>query len=479
MKGLLSYGAYVPRHRLSRSDIRAALGTGGGKGRRAVASYDEDTVSMGVEAARAALRRTSVRPERLYFATSTPPYLDKTNAAVLHAALELDRSALAVDLGGAPRSGLGAVLAAADASVPTLVVLSDVRTGLPGSSDEAEGGDAAAALLFGPGSPEGPVLAEVLASASTTAEFLERWRTPGASASRLWEERFTENVYAPLVEEAFTAALKAADRTTGELDHLIVCGLAGRAVKAFARGSGVRPDALAPDLTDVLGNPGTAQPGLLLAEALSRAQPGETIGLVQLADGATVLVFSVTEAINAGRPQPDVAAPAVVPGSTLPYNTFLTWRGMLDREPPRRPEPDAPAAPPSHRSAGYKLAFQASRCRACDTVSLPPARVCYSCSTVDQMDTLSMGGVLGTVATFTVDRLAFTPSPPMVAVVVDLDGGGRFRCELADTRPDEVAIGMRVEPTFRRLLTAGGVHNYFWKVRPVSASHPAADGRTG
>jgi len=53
----------------------------------------------------------------------------------------------------------------------------------------------------------------------------------------------------------------------------------------------------------------------------------------------------------------------------------------------------------------------------------------------------------------------------MVAVVVDLDGGGRFRCELADAGPDEVAIGMRVELTFRRLLTAGGVHNYFWKVR--------------
>jgi uncharacterized OB-fold protein len=78
-----------------------------------------------------------------------------------------------------------------------------------------------------------------------------------------------------------------------------------------------------------------------------------------------------------------------------------------------------------------------------------------------------MRDTIGTVATFAVDRLAFTPSPPMVAVVVDFDGGGRFRCELADAGPDDVRIGMRVELTFRRLLTAKGVHNYFWKARPV------------
>jgi hydroxymethylglutaryl-CoA synthase len=465
MNGLLSYGAYVPHHRLSRPDIRATLGAGAGRGSRSVASYDEDTVSMGVEAARIALAGVSTRPQRLYFATTAPPYLDKTNAAVLHTALELDRSALAVDLGGAPRSGLGALLAAADAVAPTLVVLSDIRTGLPGSPDEAEGGDAAAALLFGPGSADNPVLAEVLATASTTEEFLERWRTPGAATSRVWEERFAEAVYAPLVEEAFAAALKAAHRTPDDVDHLVVCGLAGRAVKAFARSSGVRPAAIAPDLTEVLGNPGTAQPGLLLADVLSRAEPGETIALVQLADGATVVVLTTTEAITSRRPQPSVASRVAAAGPSISYATFLTWRGMLDREPPRRPEPDAPAGPPSHRSGGYKLAFRAAVCRSCNTVNLPPARVCFSCSTVDQMDTRSMSEVPGTVATFTVDRLAYTPSPPMVAVVVDLDGGGRFRCELADAGPDEVSIGMRVELTFRRLLTAGGVHNYFWKVR--------------
>jgi uncharacterized OB-fold protein len=41
---------------------------------------------------------------------------------------------------------------------------------------------------------------------------------------------------------------------------------------------------------------------------------------------------------------------------------------------------------------------------------------------------------------------------------------------MADASPDEVAIGTPVEMTFRRLYTSGGVHNYFWKVRPVEGS---------
>src|SRR5205807_6287204 len=211
LAGIVAYGAYVPYHRLKRSEIAAVLGEGGGKGPRAVASYDEDATSMGVEAARVALRGGPAPnipvPERILFATANPPYLDKTNAAVVHAALDLPASALAVDAGGAVRSGVGALLAAADARVPALAVLSGVRTGLPGGRYGRDGGDAAAAFLFG-GDTDGPVLAELIAVAATTDEFLERWRTPGAAASRVWEERFGEHVYGPLADAAFADALK-------------------------------------------------------------------------------------------------------------------------------------------------------------------------------------------------------------------------------------------------------------------------------
>src|SRR5439155_47317 len=80
VRGLLAWGAYVTYARLDRKAIGAALGAAAGGGTRAVASYDEDTTSMGVEAARSALRSVPVTPEAVYFAPADPAYLDKTTA---------------------------------------------------------------------------------------------------------------------------------------------------------------------------------------------------------------------------------------------------------------------------------------------------------------------------------------------------------------------------------------------------------------
>ena len=52
------------------------------------------------------------------------------------------------------------------------------------------------------------------------------------------------------------------------------------------------------------------------------------------------------------------------------------------------------------------------------------------------------------------------------------DGGGRLPVELCDLDADEVRIGAKVEMTFRRLSTADGIPNYFWKARLVR--EPAA-----
>lgn len=469
MSGILSYGAYVPYHRLQRGAITASLGAGGGKGSRAVASYDEDTTSMGVEAARAALRASpgDQRPQSLVFATANPAYADKTNATAIHAALALDESVGAYDAVGAVRSGTGALRGALRGTETTLVVTSDIRTGLPGGSDETSGGDAAAALLVGPDAG----IAELVGAASSSAEFLDRWRRPGEIADRQWEERFGETAYVPLAQAAVTDALKRAGVSVEEVDHVIVGGLHARAARRVAGSLGARAEAYAPDLTAVVGNTGTAHLGLALAEVLDRAQPGQVILALVLADGADAFVFRTTDAITSFTPAVTVADLLAAGDDSLPYAAFLTWRGLLDREPPRRPDPEAPAAPPSLRAEHWKFAFTASRCEDCATRHLPPQRVCVKCSSVDRMAPERLADVKATIATFTIDRLAFSLNPPVVAAVVDFDGGGRFQCEMTDVDPAQVRIGDRVEMTFRRLFTAGnGVHNYFWKARPEKGS---------
>jgi hydroxymethylglutaryl-CoA synthase len=467
MNGIVAYGAYLPYFRLDRKAIGEALGGSAGKGTRVVASYDEDTTSMGVEAARAALRGAPrLAPAAIYFATADPAYLDKTNATAIHAALALEDSAMAFDMLGSIRSAAGALRAATDATRPTLAVLSDIRTGLPGGGDEREGGDAAVAFLLASGDADSPLLAEPVAAASTTAEFLERWRVPGDVASRQWEERFGEHAYGPLAEAAITSALKQAGITGPSLASLIVAGSHGRANKRAAAIAGAKPEALGDDLTGTVGNTGAAHAGLLLADALDRAQADDLIMVVSLADGCDVTIWRATAALARARQRTPVSRQAAG-GGKVPYATFLTWRGFLRREPPRRPDPQPPAAPPALRSESWKFGFTGSRCQACGTRHLPPTRVCLKCHAVDRMSAERMADVPATIATSTVDRLAYSLSPPVVVGVLDFEGGGRFTCELTDVDPEAVKIGDRVEMTFRRLMTAHGVHNYFWKARPL------------
>src|SRR3954451_19563943 len=125
MAGLLGYGAYIPYWRLQRSAITGALGSGGGKGLRSVASFDEDTTSLGVEAGRNALAMAPEghRPNVVAFATTAPSYADKTNAAVPPAGGGPGRPAAACGGGGAARSGVAAVEVAQ--SMNGIAVLSD------------------------------------------------------------------------------------------------------------------------------------------------------------------------------------------------------------------------------------------------------------------------------------------------------------------------------------------------------------------
>ncbi|WP_326639397.1 OB-fold domain-containing protein [Streptosporangium sp. NBC_01755] len=452
-KGIVAYATYLPRHRLRHADLGAALGTGGGTGSRVAASFDEDSTTLGIEAARR-LPRGGERPGAIFFATTSPAYLDKTNAAAVHAALGLGADGFAVDLAGSARSGTGALLAAAASG--GLAVLADVRTGLPGSADERDGADGAAAFLFG--DPD-EAIAEIVARVSVTAEFLDRWRTPDEPAARRWEERFGLESYLPLVTEAGRRALAEADVAVP--DHVV---LSSPNPLVARRGAALFPARVPAGRTP--GHAGAADVGLSLAEVLDRAAPGETVLLLAAVDGCDALVLRATDRIEGGRQAHPISA-QLAAGRDVSYTAYLTWRGLLDREAPRRPEPEVAAGPPSARSQAWKFAFTGSRCRGCGFVHLPPARVCKGCGAVDEMEPRPLSGVRGTVVTFTADRLAYSPSPPLIDVVVDFDGGGRYTMELADAAPDEVEIGMRVETTFRRLHTTQGVHNYFWKARPV------------
>lgn len=449
---VLAYATYLPFWRVDPASR--------GKAGRIVASFDEDAITMSVAAARSTGCPDSA--ESLVLVTSSPSYLDKTNATTVHAALGLDRRVPASDAIGTARSTLAAVRAAV-AGRGSLIVAADVRTGRPGSADERTGCDAAAAVLIGTPTPQRPAIADVLATVSLTEEFLDRWRLPTEVSASSWEERFGYEQYAPLIREAATAALD--DAGVAQADHVVLTSPNSAVAKrASTLVKGVHSTGGSP-----VGFAGAADPLLGLAAVLDLAGPDETILLISAADGVDALVLRTTGALGSRRQPDPVTAAAAADGRVVAYPTYLSWRGLLDMEPPRRPEPDRPAGPPSARAASWKFGLNGSRCTACGFVHLPPMRVCRACGAADQSEPVSVRDSGGRIATFTVDRLAYSPSPPVVDVVVDFDGGGRATFEVADAVPDTLGVGGEVTMVFRRLFTAGGVHNYFWKARQVPA----------
>src|SRR5690348_242157 len=119
--GIAAFGAYVPSFRLSREEIAdahkwVAPGLRSlARSERSVCGWDEDAITMAVEAGRDGLGpidRSEIA--RLFLASTTLPYADHLNAAVVAGALGLAEEVGAADVTGSLRAGTTALLAACD-----------------------------------------------------------------------------------------------------------------------------------------------------------------------------------------------------------------------------------------------------------------------------------------------------------------------------------------------------------------------------
>ena len=462
MRGIIGAGGYLPHWRLQRSAVSAVLGGAPGKGTRTVASYDEDALTMAVEAARRTLRGSASTPAALWFATTSPTYVEKTSAPIAHAALRLPGDVAAADAGPGLRGAAMALRSALRSTETVLVAAGDVRTGPAGSPDERDGGDAGAAVLVG---ESDSLLGEYLGSGSATREFLDRWRAPGELRTHGWEERFGEQRYAALAAAAWTAALADAGLEAGQVAKVAVVGPQARAGAGLSKQLGAEGVEVVDTLASTVGFSGAAHGLLLLTHLLESAEAGQVVALVSMADGADAFIFRAT---GTGAASPTVADQLEGGDDSLAYAKYLSWRGVLPMNPPNRPEPARMSASAAERRLDWKYGFVGSKDHESGALHLPPARVSFVGGNVDDMEAAPMADVTATVATFTVDSLAYSPSPPVVFAVCDFDGGGRLPVELTDVRADQVSIGMQVEMTFRRLNTADGIANYFWKARPAA-----------
>ena len=230
---------------------------------------------------------------------------------------------------------------------------------------------------------------------------------------------------------------------------------------------------MADDLSASVGQSGAAHPLLVLTSALESmaggvAAAGTPVLVVHLADGADAVVVRTTGALAAWRPARPVAD-QVANGAPISYAKFLSWRGQLQPEPPRRPEPAHVSSTAAHRNEDWKFGFVGSRDRSSGRPSTCRRRGCRWTavpSTTWSPWPWRRPRAPSSRAPSTGWRTP--PARPSSSPWSTSTGAAATRSSSTDHRtPDEIRAGSRVEMTFRRLFSADGIHDYFWKGRPV------------
>jgi 3-hydroxy-3-methylglutaryl CoA synthase len=328
-RGITSYGAYIPRLRIDRAAIAAAhkwaFPSLKGKGARALANWDEDTVTMAVEAARGVdLGGVS----SIVFASTTPPYADLQNATLVASALALPADIASSDASGSLRAGTSALLNAlhSNRAGDALVVASDARRAKPGSAQEMAYGAGAVALNIG----TNKIIARLIGSATRAVQFVDHFRQTGQPYDYYWEERWVRDEgYGKILPPAIKAALSETNLQASDIDHFCLPAVLGGVAAAVAKRAGIRPEAVGDDLAANCGDTGAAHSLMMLAAALEKAIPGERIMVVTFGAGADVLVFEATDEITHYKAVKTVSS-QVERGLVEPhYTKILSFHGEI------------------------------------------------------------------------------------------------------------------------------------------------------
>jgi len=445
-----------------------------GKGQRAFCNWDEDSVTMAVEAARDVLgTEHGSKIEAFCLASTTMPFADLQNSAIVAGALGLPIDVRTMDLGFSQRAGTSGLLAALrSAEGTTLLVASDRPRGKPASVQEIGYGAAAAAFTLG--SKE--VLATLLASVSRTVMFVDHFRVADVKYDYVWEERWIRDEgYGKLVPEAVTTAIKEAGITTSDVKHFILASPIRGVASAIIKKLGIEAAAEADCLDENCGYAGTAHGLLMLAHVLEKAGPGEVIVLVGFGQGVDVLVFRTTDAIKSFAPRRGVSGALADAQSHDAYQRILSYENAIDLEWGMRSEKSPKTALTEQYRSCFQLAhFMAGRCPKCGTIQFPQLAYCVkgSCNaSATEFEQLSLIDEKCQVLTYTADWLSYHPAPPLYVGFVQFSNGARLMMETVDVGAAGLDVGTPLRVVFRikDIDRDRSYPRYFWKTTPVEA----------
>lgn len=475
---IVSCGVYVPQWRMERARIAEALawlgppGATAVSGARAVCNWDEDALTMAVEAGRRCMAgaERSV-PAALSLASTTLPFADRSNATLVAEALDLPDNIRTSDRAGSLRAGTTALAEAAsrDEQAHTLIIASDTRMARPGSAAEMQYGAAAVALLISrdPRASGHEPIATLTGAAHVSADFVDHYRMSGEDFDYALEERWVRDEgAAKLIPRAVGRALALADIAPSSIDHFAMPGAAGT-VKRVAQAAGISHARVHEGLREDCGDAGAAEPLLLLLAMLAAASPGQRLLLIGFGQGVDALVLDAG-VDAAARAQRELARAVARRRPEPHYTRYLAHRGLLAPDFGMRAERDQRTAQSvAWRKHRELAAFIGGRCAACGAVQFPKSHVCVNpeCRRADTQADHRLAETTGRVRSFTEDWQAYTPHPPCIYGNIGLEAGGNLLMELTDVESGELAVGAEVKFVFRikDFDPRRAYRRYFWK----------------
>jgi 3-hydroxy-3-methylglutaryl CoA synthase len=444
------------------------------QGERSVCNWDEDSLSMAVEASRDCLvgvDRDDV--DAVYLCSTTLPYADRQNAGIVATALNLSPEISTADVTASQRAGTTGMIAALDAVAANtkknvLVAATDKRLTKGAYFYEMWFGDGAASVLMGSEN----VVAEFLGSYSVTYDMADHYRGARKEVDYKWEERWVRDEgYTRFIPEAISGLLDKTGLAVSDFAKIVYPCFFTREHRGIAKKIGAEKGQVMSNLHLECGETGVAHPLVLLVRALEAAAPGDRILVAGFGQGCDALAFQVTDAIG------DLAERRGVQGSLArkhpleSYEKFAKFRELLDLDQGIRGEMGGQTAMTTlYRHREMVLGLVGGICRECQTPQFPATAYCVNpaCGAYDASDDYPFAERSGKVVMYTGDHLTVTTDPPAIYGLVQFDGGGRMLLDFSDCTLDQVAVGMGVRMSFRRRWVDAerGYTGYFWKAVP-------------
>ena len=436
---------------------------------------------MGAEASLNAIKHAGIDSltelEAIYFGTDSCLHIEHSSIGIIGEVLRTKAEIDMADFTASPRASVAAFKACQDAINARrirygLVIGAEARSVSPGSPEELNCGDGAAALILGSDN----TIADIEEVYTYSTNIVDRWRDAGSPYPKEYEPRFTRDYgYKRHIVNAENAILHKLGVDISNFQHVILQQPDARMVKTAAKTMKITPEQTqVGDLFSSLGDLGAASVMMGLAAVLDAAKPGDRILVLAYGSGVSdAIALRVNERIEEVRERSKAVEFYLNSKVYLEdYLSFAKMKGALKKDisPIKLGLPPASAA--LWRDGREIRELNGLKCNKCGYVNYPPSvrRICIRCGNTEfENVTLSKNGK---VHTFCLN--IYVPAPlesPLPIIIADLDDGNRYRALGTEiSTNDDIKIDMPVELVLRNIITQDGIGVYGNVFRPLRVS---------